>query len=190
MPQTIEQVTHAKRSIPKNIPIETLIQLDRQGLTYDEIGKRVGLSKWSVWQRFKTAGYISEHLQAYRDSRADVLAYYQQQILSSLSEADLKKASLQVKIMAFGILYDKERLERGQSTSNISAITSIIQAVHERKPQPIVVPDDATISIDSPVTGSTDIPGQLPAPLPEIEGGRGELVADSVIIPPYDPAVE
>ncbi|KKW11193.1 MAG: hypothetical protein UY48_C0023G0001 [Candidatus Gottesmanbacteria bacterium GW2011_GWB1_49_7] len=145
-------VTHAKRSIPKNIPIEALIQLDRQGLTYDEIGKRVGLSKWSVWQRFKTAGYISEHLQAYRDSRADVLAYYQQQILSS--------------------------------------ITSIIQAVHERKPQPIVVPDDATISIDSPVTGSTDIPGQLPAPMPEIEGGRGELVADSVIIPPYDPAVE
>ena len=183
-------VTHAKRSIPKNIPIEALIQLDRQGLTYEEIGKRVGLSKWSVWQRFKTAGYMSEHLQAYKDSRADVLAYYQQQILSSLSEADLKKASLQVKIMAFGILYDKERLERGQSTSNISAITSIIQAVHDRKPQPIVVSDDPIISIDSPVTGSPDIPGQLPVPCPEIEGGRGGLVADSVIIPPYDPPVE
>src|SRR3990167_9305813 len=185
MPQTIEQVTHAKRSIPKNIPIETLIQLDRQGLTYDEIGKRVGLSKWSVWKRFKTAGYISEHLQAYRDSIADVLAYYQQQILSSLSEADLKKASLQVKIMAFGILYDKERLERGQSTSNISAITSIIQAVHERKPQAIVVSDNPIISIDRPVAENEVIEGQLNIPVlalcPEIEGGRGELVTDSVI---------
>ena len=127
---------------------------------------------------------------AFKNDPAALWEYQEYRVLSAVNDSDINKARLAEKATFSGIARDKVRLQRGQSTSNISAITSIIQAVHERKPQPIVVSDDPVVSIDSPVTGSTDIPGQLPAPMPEIEGGRGELVADSVIIPPYDPAVE
>ena len=127
---------------------------------------------------------------AFKNDPAALWEYQEYRVLSAVNESDINKARLAEKATFSGIARDKVRLQRGQSTSNISAITSIIQAVHERKPQQVVVPALDTISDNGPVTGSPAIPGQLPAPCPEIEGGRGELVTDSVIIPPYDPAVE
>ena len=43
-------------------------------------------------------------------------------MLNSLSEDDVKSASLLQRMTALGILYDKERLERGQSSVNISVV--------------------------------------------------------------------
>jgi len=43
-------------------------------------------------------------------------------LLNSLSEDDVKSASLLQRMTALGILYDKERLERGQSSVNISVV--------------------------------------------------------------------
>jgi len=136
---------------------------------------------------------LRHHIDGYLAFKSDPAAlweYQEYRVLSAVNESDINKARLAEKATFSGIARDKVRLQRNQSTSNISAITSIIQAVHERKPQPIVVSDERPISIDRPVTESPVIPGQLPAPCPEIEGGRGELVTDSVIIPPYDPNVE
>src|SRR3990172_5314196 len=179
-----------KSKARNTLPIEQIIQYAEQGLNHDEIAAIAGVTRSAITHRLNDAEYTPQRLKAYKEYRADILAYYQTLLLNALTPSEINKMAPRDRVLAFGVLYDKERLERGQSTSNIAAITSIIQAVHERRPQPIVVSDDPVVSIDSPVTGNPATSGQLPVPLPEIEGGRGELVADSVIIPPYDPAVE
>lgn len=101
--------------INKNIPIELLIDYSSKGLSYSEIGKLAGCNSSNVYHRFKAAGYVPEHLKAYKDNRADVFSWWQSKILNSINEDDIKRAPLQSKVVAAGILYDKERLERGQA---------------------------------------------------------------------------
>ena len=130
-------------------------------------------------------GYI-----AFKNDPAALWEYQEYRVLSAVNESDINKARLAEKATFSGIARDKVRLQRNQSTSNISAITSIIQAVHERKTQQVVVPADPIISVDSPVA-VTEPALTLPCPdTSQIDGGRGELVPHGVIIPPYDPQVE
>ena len=101
-------------------PIAKLIELRNKGLTYEEIGNMLGRSKVTIFQRLKPFKKHIDNLEAIKKYKADTLAVYQSAILDSLTEADLKKASAYQKVGMYGILYDKERLERGQSTGNLS----------------------------------------------------------------------
>ena len=58
----------------------------------------------------------------FKKNRADIFAGIQGSLLQSLSPADIKKASLSQRVVAAGILYDKERLERDLSTQNIKPL--------------------------------------------------------------------
>ena len=62
----------------------------------------------------------------------------------ALSDDDIKKASARDKAIVFGTLYDKERLERGQSTVNLASIYS--QALEDRTepPQGEIVDEEPT----------------------------------------------
>ena len=55
-------------------------------------------------------------------------------VLASFVASDLEKASLRDKVISAGVLFDKERLERGQSTVNLASIYS--QALESRTPDP------------------------------------------------------
>ncbi|MDO9528026.1 MAG: hypothetical protein Q7J27_02580 [Syntrophales bacterium] len=113
---------------PKNIPLETLIELYKKKLSHAQIGKVTGCSASNVTMRLKRAGITT--LRDYKKNRADVFAIIQGKIINSVSPLDIKKASLLQKATAIGIMYDKERLERGESTENIS-IHADIKALRE-----------------------------------------------------------
>ena len=55
-----------------------------------------------------------------------------ERILDSISEIDIEKASLKDKAISSSIFFDKQRLARGQSTSNVSVLFQI-SAECERK---------------------------------------------------------
>jgi hypothetical protein len=65
---------------------------------------------------------MSEQIEVepFKRHRAEILAGKQAEILKSLTNEELKKASVYQRVGMFGILYDKERLERGQSTQNVA----------------------------------------------------------------------
>jgi hypothetical protein len=63
----------------------------------------------------------------------------QRRLLNNISQADIKKSGLRDKVVAVGILYDKERLERGQSTENVS-IDGALRSIHS---QLFALPDPA-----------------------------------------------
>lgn len=108
-------------SAPKGIPIAAIIDLiENKGNSIAATARILDCNKSNITQRLHTVGVRPGYLKKYKDNRADVLATYQTIILDSLTPEDLKKAGLSQKVMAYGILYDKERLERDQSTQNIA----------------------------------------------------------------------
>ena len=103
-------------------PIAKFIDLRLKGLSYREIAAIIGCSEANVSDRLQPYLQSITHLDAIKRHRADTLAVVGDTVLTSLSGEDIAKASGYQKIGMYGILYDKERLERGQSTANISVV--------------------------------------------------------------------
>jgi hypothetical protein len=63
---------------------------------------------------------IAPTIEEFRTQRADTFSRLQQILLQHITPAKLKGASLAQIGTLFGIMYDKERLERGQATEHIA----------------------------------------------------------------------
>ena len=107
--------TYQPSPTPKNIPIELLIDYSNKNLSYSEIAKLAGCSKTNVIQRFQHIDFTPHRVKAFKDNRADLFALMQARILNSVTDEDIQKAPLNLKVVSAGILYDKERIERGQA---------------------------------------------------------------------------
>lgn len=98
----------------KAVPVTRLLELREAGLTFEDIGQVVGLSKQAVWDRLKAIKVDFKGLAVFKDRRADILALVQQRLLYSLTDKDIKSMPGGSRILALCQLYDKERIERGQ----------------------------------------------------------------------------
>lgn len=105
---------------PKFIPIENITSLRDKGLSQSQIAKILGCSREAIQQRLARVDYQQGETKEYVRNRADILASFQWRLLSSLTDADIKKMVPDRRIWCYGVLFDKERMERGQSTENIS----------------------------------------------------------------------
>ena len=81
-----------------------------------EIAKLTDCDNAHVCRVLARFGIEQSKVRDYKQGRADILAGIQGKILESISSEDIKKASLNQKVVSIGILYDKERLERDKST--------------------------------------------------------------------------
>ena len=108
----------------KKIPLETLLELAHpdKKLSCGQIGKIVGCTKQNIQARLDREGITT--LGNHKKNRADILALKSAQIIQSIDLSTIKKASLQQRLTGYGILYDKERLERDLSTQNIQPMVS------------------------------------------------------------------
>jgi hypothetical protein len=95
-------------------------------LTHKQIAKANNVSQQAVSQMFARYGIDHNYLESFKTHRADILAGLQETVVGTLSLDDIKGASFRDRTVALGILYDKERLERGQSTSNSSVFFQIV----------------------------------------------------------------
>lgn len=103
----------------------------KNGLSHREIGKMLGVDSSTVCRALKRLGLESDdidHTKCFKTYRADILASRQLQILENLTDEKLAKASARDLAIVFGTLYDKERLERGESTQNTSIFQHVIEA--------------------------------------------------------------
>ena len=110
------------------IDLEKALELRLKGLSFRDIGKYFGCAHTSVAERLRP--YVQNDdidLDTFKKNRADLLTMKQGQVMAAMSQEDIDKASLRDKAIVFGTLYDKERLERGQSTSNQSVFFQIVQ---------------------------------------------------------------
>jgi len=123
----IETDRHPKAA--KFTPFETLVKLKEKhpNISAKNLGKLVGISPQAVCQMFARHGIdfrtgIVTAVEEYKVNRADILAVKQIECLNAIDHRKLKKASVRDLTIAFGTMYDKERLERGLSTSNAAVV--------------------------------------------------------------------
>lgn len=132
--QTINTInTDAKRKRRTKITPEhkdKIVELASKALTTREIETLTNVDHTTVAKILQRYGLEKRNIDDYIANRAEIFAGLQDRILKTINDDDVKKMPATQRIVASGILYDKERLERGQSTDNIGVIGKII---HEMK---------------------------------------------------------
>jgi len=128
--QTIDQVETVESQINRTvklIPIETIIEYAEREppLSYSEIAAIVGCSRENVFQRLQSVGYTRLNRKNYEKNRTFTFQFLQSKLLNSINDDDIKGINPLQRVVAAGILYDKERLESGKSTQNINVVEVI-----------------------------------------------------------------
>lgn len=117
-----------------------VLALAQQGLNAPQIAALQGCNQSTIWRFLDHAKPQSQALIRFKANRADTLATLQAhnlevqaKVIESIHDGDIKALTPQQKtglVIALnaqhGTLFDKERLERGQSTSNQSILTSML----------------------------------------------------------------
>lgn len=94
-----------------------------------EIARTLQISNQAVFQALARNGIEPKRLETFKKNRADILAAFQRKILKHVDEAKLKSAPAGSLVLAACQLYDKERLERNQSTANVATLHADIAAI-------------------------------------------------------------
>ena len=104
------------------IPIAAMLELRSKGLSCQQVADLLGCSKTNVVKRLGPFREELATLPIFKKNKADVLEVIQAKILNSFTESDIKEMKGRDRVVAAGILYDKVRLETGQSTTNQAII--------------------------------------------------------------------
>jgi len=109
----------------RKIDKQKALQLRKQGVSYPDIGKYFGVTHSAVILALRPFQDELENLDFYKSNRADVFAGLQFRLLNSLTPSDIKGMQPYQRIVGASILYDKERLELGQSSINLSVAETL-----------------------------------------------------------------
>jgi len=117
-----------------------ILQLHAKGLTNEQIGQIVGCTDSAVQYhltKFRNLTQAGSDAAKYREMRTDILSGLQAGLLAHVAnnlvdESKRDKISPYQAVGMFGILYDKERLETGKSSSNVAILSSIITKSEEQ----------------------------------------------------------
>jgi IS30 family transposase len=132
------------------------LEQHKRGLSNAEIANLQGVNETTVWRFLDRTKPEQQALERFKSGRADELANLQgkavqvQHLALDRLRADLsndaiasaltptaKTAYLNAATIAGGTAFDKERLERGESTQNISTVSRMVDtrvgSLHKRK---------------------------------------------------------
>ena len=102
-----------------------------KGLTLEQIGKILGITKEAVWELCERHGIIKDGIANYRQYKLDMIEGKESLVLSNLTTQDIQKASARDKAVIFGILFEKGRLQSDRSTANIDVL-GVFGSITER----------------------------------------------------------
>jgi hypothetical protein len=123
----LEEKIPSKRG---KIDVSKALKLWAGGTPQADIARSLNSSESSVSQAlkpFKNLIANPEALKAFEDQRDKILTGGQAKLLAAaLNDKTIKKSSTLQLVSSYGILFDKQRLVRGEATSNVN-IKSLIQ---------------------------------------------------------------
>lgn len=107
----------------KNINVAMVVSELKSGKTEKQIAAENGYATVSLRRALYKAGIHYRDLKHWQNVKADIMAMKQSMILESITDTDVKKASIRDRLTGFNILHHAERLERGQATENVNVAT-------------------------------------------------------------------
>ena len=118
----------------KGIDHRRTIELHDMGLEAPLFAKIQGCDPSNITRVLQRYGAKEVQTTEFKNHRAEILAGLQERILSCITDKEIKKAAFGTKIVTAGILYDKERLERGQATSiNVEVLLDVLEAIRSSR---------------------------------------------------------
>lgn len=129
-------------ALPQKVNVKAAIKARLAGQTYSQIAAAQGVDTSRIFRHIKplmSAFPHADQLHEYQEKQAEVFDAVATGIVSSISNQDLEKATLQQKVTSIGILTDKARLIRGQSTNNTMSVL-LTRHVRDTPPEPAVIP--------------------------------------------------
>ena len=105
------------------------------GYPYRKVSKIEDVSLFSISKIIKEWETNKDLVEAYKKHRADILTHDQMTYRSFITPAKLEKASAKDLELMRCMAYDKERLERGQSTENVSVLVAALDDLQKRRMQ-------------------------------------------------------
>lgn len=134
--------TERKEGTPRKLDQKKVLDMHARGFSTSEIAQQQAVAHSTVWRFLERMKPEIGAVEEFKKTRADVLARIQaksldaqERIIDSLDEGLVaaltpsQKSSLLIALNAqHGTAFDKERLERGQSTQNHSLVTQILQS--------------------------------------------------------------
>ena len=121
---------------PNNVPskrtgsvpqLSQLLAHLQAGLTVADIARMSGCSSTGVYKAIQRHGIDVSALRTFKDRKADVLTHVQMRVVEAMPNK-VEGTSLRDLATTFNILHNAERLERGQSTQNLSVSALMEQA--------------------------------------------------------------
>lgn len=108
-------------------PLPVMLSQLQAGLTVSDIARIHGVSSSGVYAAIRKYGIDISALRTFKDRKADTLAHIQMLVTSAMP-GKVENTSLRDLATTFNILHNAERLERGQSTNNLSVTALLEQA--------------------------------------------------------------
>jgi hypothetical protein len=90
-----------------------------------DLAKIVGATREHVSKILSRYGIDYGALESYQNHRADILDGLAHRIIESVTDSDIKAASLLQRLSAYGIVYDKMRVEKGLSDSSTKPLVQV-----------------------------------------------------------------
>jgi len=134
IPILAKELANRPNSSLSELQILKIIRYTKAGLTMDEIARALNLNK-SVVERIREEFAHPADLKGlkiFTENKADILNLFQHKFLMGITKKDIEKMAPTQRIMAFGILFDKERLLRGRPTQ-IAGIFSIVSELRRQQ---------------------------------------------------------
>jgi transcriptional regulator with XRE-family HTH domain len=121
------------------LSLAEIADLRAKGVSLEKIGRLAGVSKQAISQLIKRNGLDPEDVAVFKRDKSLLLHSKQKLLLDSLTQEEIKKMSGRDKVVSFGIVYDKTRLEDDKSTTNIASYANIdiSQCANNSVPTPI-----------------------------------------------------
>lgn len=158
------------------------------GKSQRQVAAELGISHSSISTWLDTVEQSRRELSRFRSSRADVLASlqarsisFQHQLIADLEEDRLRNALtpsqkaglLHTLTVVSGTAYDKERIETGQSTQNISVVSRMIDSAVQDIYKPMINKDSTGTAPQEGAVGSEQEQESGATPADSDDGGPG-----------------
>jgi hypothetical protein len=115
----------------KGVDWVEVLNLKQKDLSHAQIAKIMDCSRQNVDYLVKQYGQELAVVETFKKNRGDLLAAKQSQLLTALTPEKIDKMAGRDLVVSLGILQDKERLEKNQSTNNVSMFARIVMAACE-----------------------------------------------------------
>ncbi len=115
-PKPTPQLTDGQQPVLTEMPehgaynptsFSQIVKYLKKGLTMEETGVVLGVSKQAISQRCQREGFDINNVNAFKDTKTTILEHKQQLMVDSLTPERIKKMSDSVTIVGIGVLDDK-----------------------------------------------------------------------------------